>query len=92
MKGAYDQWRTNIFQGTVLGDLWKVEHFDAAAEFVREEDVTEMVNVSSDLAQHVEWIRQYAELGFETIILHNVNRDQEKFINDFGRHVLPRFK
>jgi probable non-F420 flavinoid oxidoreductase len=92
MKGAYDQWRTNIFQGTVLGDLWKVEHFDAAAEFVREADVTEMVNVSSDLAQHVEWIRQYAKLGFETIILHNVNRDQEKFINDFGRHVLPRCK
>jgi probable non-F420 flavinoid oxidoreductase len=87
---AYDQWRTNIFQGKVLGDLWKVEHFDAIGEFVKVEDVKDNVHISSDVNQHIQWIKQYVDLGFETIILHNVGRNQEEFINVFGEKVLPK--
>jgi hypothetical protein len=29
------------------------------------------------------------ELGFDELILHNVNREQEQFINVFGEKVLP---
>jgi hypothetical protein len=31
------------------------------------------------------------ELGFDRIILHNVNRQQEVFIKTFGEKVLPQF-
>lgn len=89
MQGAYDQWRTNIFSGNVLGDLWKVEQFDALGEMVKAEDLKSMINISSDLKKHIGWIRQYIDLGFERIILHNVNRGQELFINTFGEKVLP---
>jgi probable non-F420 flavinoid oxidoreductase len=90
ISNAYDQWRTNIFQGTVLGDLWKVEHFDAIGEFVKEEDLKENVHISSNVNQHIEWIKQYVDMGFETIVLHNVGRNQEEFINVFGEKVLPK--
>ncbi|WP_285009313.1 TIGR03885 family FMN-dependent LLM class oxidoreductase [Pedobacter faecalis] len=90
-EGAYEQWRTNIFQGTVLGDMPTPEHFDAAAEFVKREDLQRMVRVSASLEEHAEWIKQDLSLGFERIALHNVNREQEAFISDFGRQVLPRF-
>jgi coenzyme F420-dependent glucose-6-phosphate dehydrogenase len=89
-NNAYDQWRTNIFQGTVLGDLWKVEHFDALGEFIKMEDVKENVLISSNVNEHIDWLRQYEELGFDTIILHNVGRNQEEFINVFGDEVLPK--
>jgi coenzyme F420-dependent glucose-6-phosphate dehydrogenase len=92
IDGAYDQWRTNIFQGTVLGDLYKVEQFDALGEFVTIDKLKEMVNISSDLQVHSDFIKSYIDLGFDTIILHNVNRDQETFIKDFGEKVLPQFK
>jgi coenzyme F420-dependent glucose-6-phosphate dehydrogenase len=92
IKGAYDQWRTNIFQGTVLGDLYKVEQFDALGEFVTIEKLKEMVNISSDVQVHIDLIKSYKDLGFDTIILHNVNRDQETFINDFGEKVLRVLK
>jgi probable non-F420 flavinoid oxidoreductase len=92
INGAYDQWRTNIFQGTVLGDLYKVEQFDALGEFVTIDKLKEMVNISSDLQVHTDFIKSYIDLGFDTIILHNVNRDQETFIEDFGEKVLPQFK
>jgi probable non-F420 flavinoid oxidoreductase len=91
IDGAYDQWRTNIFQGTVLGDLHKVEQFDALGEFVTIDKLKEMVNISSDPKVHADLIRSYIDLGFDTVILHNVNRDQETFIGDFGEKVLPQF-
>jgi len=92
MKGAYDQWRTNIFQSSVLGDLSTVEQFDALGEMVTEEKVKEMVHISSDVQKHIDIIQSYIDLGFDTIILHNVNRDQETFITDFGEKVLPKLK
>ncbi|WP_374164300.1 TIGR03885 family FMN-dependent LLM class oxidoreductase [Arcticibacter sp. MXS-1] len=92
LMGAYDQWRTNIFQGSVLGELRTVEQFDALGEFVKPEDLRGKVDISADPAFHIEKIRAYAELGFERIILHNVNRKQELFISDFGEKVLPALR
>ncbi len=91
-EGAFDQWRTNIFSGSVLGDLWKVEQFDALGDQVQPKQLSKMVRISDDLNQHLDWIQQDAELGFERIILHNVNRGQEQFIQDFGKQVLPSLR
>jgi alkanesulfonate monooxygenase SsuD/methylene tetrahydromethanopterin reductase-like flavin-dependent oxidoreductase (luciferase family) len=91
IDGAYDQWRNNIFQGTVLGELTTVEQFDALGEFVTVEKLKEMVNISPDIDFHADLIKSYIDLGFNTIILHNVNRNQETFIKDFGEKLLPKF-
>lgn len=90
LEGAHDQWRTNIFSGTVLGELWKVEQFDALGKHIQPNEITSMIRISPDPDLHVKWIQQDMELGFERIILHNVNRKQEKFIRDFGDKVLPK--
>lgn len=87
---AYDQWRTNIFSGTVLGDLAAVAQFDAVGAFVQPEEIKSMVRISNNVAEHIEWIQSDIDLGFERIILHNVGRNQEMFIQDFGEQVLPR--
>ncbi len=91
LQGAWDQWRTNIFHSTVLGDLWMVEQFDKLGEFVQPDELKKMVRISSKLLQHEEWIREVALLGFERIILHNVNKDQEGFIRDF-QPILTKFR
>lgn len=91
VTGAYDQWRTNIFSGKVLGELSTVEQFDALGDLVKVDQMHEMVNISSDLAWHAKNIREYVNLGFERIFIHNVNREQIDFINDFGKAVLPLF-
>lgn len=91
LQGAWDQWRTNIFHSTALSELWQVEQFDKVAEFVQPEELRGMVRISSDIQQHLDWINEDLKLGFERIILHNVNRQQEHFIRTFGEKVLPRF-
>ena len=86
---AHDQWRTNVFGRDLAWDLELPAQFDEAARTVRPEDVTEAVLVSADPAQHVKWLRELAELGVDALYLHHVGRDQRRFIEVFGEHVLP---
>lgn len=46
LEGAYDQWRTNILSGDILDDLWQVKQYEAAAQFVRPEDLKGPVLIS----------------------------------------------
>ncbi|WP_250123338.1 TIGR03885 family FMN-dependent LLM class oxidoreductase [Chroococcidiopsis sp. CCMEE 29] len=92
LQGAYDQWRTNIFKSFVLSDLRYPKQFDAAAEFVKPEDMHEHVRISAEPEQHIEWLQKYIELGFGELYLHNVNREQQEFIEVFGEQVLPTLK
>ena len=59
---------------------------------MRPDDLRGPVLISSDPAQHVAWLREAAELGFDEINLHHVGRDQEAFIDTFGEHVLPELR
>ncbi|VXD19652.1 F420-dependent oxidoreductase, G6PDH family [Planktothrix serta PCC 8927] len=88
-QGAFDQWRNNVFQSLVLSDLKNPEQFDALGEFVTLEEVENNVRISSDPQQHINWLKQDIELGFNEIILHNVNREHKQFIEVFGKEVIP---
>ncbi len=90
LQGAWDQWRTNIFHSTALAELWQVDQFDKVAEYVQPDELKDMVRISADPEKHIEWLKEDMKLGFERIILHNVNREQELFIQDFGENVLPK--
>ncbi len=92
LNEAYQQWRNNIFQASVLGELRTVAQFDALGEMVKPEDLYAKVRISANLAQHLEWIQQDIEMGFNNIILHQVCRDQDLFIKAFGQEVLPKLK
>ncbi|MFC3200002.1 TIGR03885 family FMN-dependent LLM class oxidoreductase [Parapedobacter deserti] len=91
-SGALHQWRTNVFDSDVLAELWKPEQFDAIGAFVKPEDLQQTINISSNLQQHVDWLKSYLLLGVDCLILHNVNREQEVFIDDFGKFVLPQLR
>lgn len=89
LRGAYEQWRTNIFASPVLAELRSPQKFDAAAQFVKPEDMYEYVRISAETQQHIEWLQQFIDLGFAEIYLHNVNQEQQRFIEIFGEQVLP---
>ncbi len=88
-QGAYDQWRTNIFKSAVLSDIRMPAQFDALAEVVKPDDLNDHIRISSDIAQHIAWLEEDTKLGFDRILIHNVNREQERFIETFGERVLP---
>lgn len=87
--GAHEQWRYNIFESSALGDLRLPEQFDAVAKFVKPDELEGHVRISSSLQQHIDWIGEDIALGFERVMLHNVNRKQQAFIEAFGAKVIP---
>ncbi|GAB3903022.1 TIGR03885 family FMN-dependent LLM class oxidoreductase [Larkinella knui] len=88
-QGAYDQWRANIYPNAMLTELRTPEQFDMAGSLVNLKEVDKMVRISSDVHQHIDWLQDDIELGFDQLFLHNVNREQERYIDDFGEKVLP---
>ena len=89
LEEAWQEWRSVILPSPVLGDLRTPAQFEEAGRYVRPEDVGKKIRVSSDPEQHAEWLREYVELGFVEINVHNINRRQDAFIDVFGEHVLP---
>lgn len=92
LDGAWVQWRNNIFPSKVTSEFNTPEQFDDIGEKVRKEDVEKHVIVSDEASVFIEKIKAFAQMGFEKIIIHNVNEQQEEFIEFFGNEVLPAFK
>ncbi len=92
LQGAYDQWRFTLLSNTLAEELKTTELFDEMGDQVSMDTVKKSVKVSDDLQEFNDWVRELASLGFEKIILHNVNREQDQFIEAFGAHVLPELE
>jgi G6PDH family F420-dependent oxidoreductase len=71
-------------------DIRNPEDFEAMAKLVRPENFQNRVLTTADLDKHVEYIQHFIDLGFQEIHIHNVNRNQEGFIEAYGKHVLPK--
>lgn len=88
-QGAHAQWAANILPSAVLTDLRSPSQFAGAAGVIRPEELDGAIRISSSLQQHLDWLGEDLRLGFERLYLHNVNREQEAFIEAFGREVVP---
>ncbi len=89
---AFAQWRQNTLPNRVMTELAHPEQIAAAATHVTRDDLDEAVRISSDPARHVEWLREDLAMGFEALYLHEVGQDQERFVDVFGREVLPALR
>jgi probable non-F420 flavinoid oxidoreductase len=91
LEVAHHYWGTNVFPPTVMWELSTPEQFEAAAEHVRPDDMTDAVVVSDDTDEITERLQQFAEAGFDDIYLHQVGRvpEQERFIDAVAADVLP---
>jgi len=86
---AREQWLTNVLGPGLMADLATPEEFEAYAAELGDRDLEGAVIVSDDPAEHVDRLREFAELGFDEIYLHHVGPDQRPFIDTFGDAVLP---
>jgi G6PDH family F420-dependent oxidoreductase len=73
-------------------DIKNPEDFAAMAKLVRPEHFTNRCEVSSSLQAQTENIQHYVDMGFDEVYLHNVGRNQQAFIEVFGREVLPNLR
>lgn len=89
LTGAHEQWKNNIFPSSLLSDIRMPAGFDSAGAMVRPDDILSAVRVSDSPDQHVEWLSKDIEAGVSNLYLHNVNPEQQLFIEEFGTKVIP---
>lgn len=89
---AWHQWRGNILGPEACAEFMLPEHFDAASISIKPEDMDDHILISSVPARHIEWIKEFQGLGFDDLFLHNTGRNQNEFIEVFGRDVLPQLR
>ena len=92
LDGAWEQWRNNIYPSKLIADIDSPEKFDAIGQNTRKEDMEKHVIIGSDADVFIEKIKTFNEMGFEKVIIHNVNEQQEDYINFFGKEVLPNLQ
>ncbi|HVD98651.1 MAG TPA: TIGR03885 family FMN-dependent LLM class oxidoreductase [Cytophagaceae bacterium] len=92
IEEAYDQWRSNLAGIEALENLSRPEQYDEATKHITREEIQNCLLISSNPSDYIIPIRECSALGFENIILHNVNRQQIAFIQDFGATVLPALR
>lgn len=89
---AYDQWRSAVLPAEVNEHLRTAAQLEAGAAFVKPEDMAGYVRISSDAAQHCQWLEDDLAMGFERVYVHNVGPNQRAFIDTYGEQVLPRLR
>ena len=71
-------------------DIRSPFELEQIARTVRADDFEGRVLISEDPDVHRAHIQRYLDLGFDRVYLHNVCRDQARFLEVFGREVLPK--
>jgi coenzyme F420-dependent glucose-6-phosphate dehydrogenase len=85
---AMDQW-PNGGMKFPKADVRSPFDFAQMAKLVRREDFEGRMVVSSDPDVHRAALQKYVDAGFNRIYIHNVGRNQDEFLNTFGKEVLP---
>lgn len=86
---AHEQWRGVVLGSPVAWDLPMPTDFEAFAAYVRPDDMHPHVLASADPGQHVAWLAELADLGFEEVYVHHVGQDQQGFLDVYREKVLP---
>jgi len=89
LEMAYQRWRHSALEREQIANLSTPREFDTATRLSDPNKVKHRLRVSSKIEQHIDWIRRDVDLGFDTIFLHYVGEDIERFIDVFADEVLP---
>ncbi|HRE82126.1 MAG TPA: LLM class flavin-dependent oxidoreductase, partial [Opitutaceae bacterium] len=92
LRQCHEQWRNACFANHVLTEVRTTEDFDEIGRKVRPEDLTPALRISSNLDDHLSWIRDDFRAGFDEVVVHNVGPQQSEFIDDFGKYILPQIR
>ncbi|HWC11996.1 MAG TPA: TIGR03557 family F420-dependent LLM class oxidoreductase [Acidimicrobiales bacterium] len=89
-RTAHEWWPTIGMSGQLSQDLSMPSHYESVAKLVTEDGVARRVACGPDPEVHLAMIRQYADIGYDHVNVHQIGPDQEGFFRFYEREVLPR--
>ena len=96
MEAAIEQ-QFKYWAGTYVPALFDQKIYSPAmsqenGEVIGADTVKKTGCFSTNPDDHVKFVQQYIDLGFDYIFLHSAGPDQRSFIERYGRDVLPRLR
>jgi len=76
--------------GELSQELATPAHFEQACETVREEDALASLPMGPDPEKHVAMLREFLDVGFDEVYVHQIGTDQERFLAFYRDEVIPR--
>ena len=77
---------------SVNSELPSVESFEAATQYVREEDLAESIPAGPDPEVHLAAIGKFVDAGFDHVALLGIGPDQAAFIRFAEKELLPKLR
>ncbi|MBS1861141.1 MAG: TIGR03557 family F420-dependent LLM class oxidoreductase [Actinobacteria bacterium] len=85
---AHEQFRWFGLGWKVMADLPNPDSFDAASQFVGDEDVTDSIPCGPDVEEHVAKIKRFVDAGFTEIGLVQIGGEHQKNFIPWAEHEL----
>jgi probable non-F420 flavinoid oxidoreductase len=89
LRIAHGQWGAVVLGSPVGWDLALPSDFEDVAQYVRPDDMHPHVLASSDPEQHVAWLAELVDIGFDEVYVHHVGQEQQGFLDVYAEKVLP---
>ena len=89
-KIAHEVWPTSGLAGELGQQLPTPEHYEQATATVREDDVAASILCSADPERHIAALREFADAGFDHVLVQQSGPDQERLIALYADRILPR--
>jgi len=89
LQVAHEQFRWFTGGWKVNADLPTPMSFDAASQFVREEDLAEQIPHGPDVEPYVQAVRQFADAGFTHFAFVQIGPDQRQFCEWYATELKP---
>jgi G6PDH family F420-dependent oxidoreductase len=89
---AFETWPTSALEGEIGQELATPEHYEQAAATLTEEHVAEGILCSNEARQHIDAIGEYADAGFDHVVVQQCGDDQDRLIALYAQEVLDEVR
>lgn len=92
VEAAKTYWAGAFVPALFVNNIYTPKQSAENGAMVGTEAIAKATCMATDPDLHVEFARQYLDLGFTDLVFHSTGPDQRAFIEGYGRDVLPRLR
>lgn len=89
-RTAHEIWPNAGVPGSLSRELPMPSNFEDAAKLVTEDDIAKSVICGPDPERYLAKVKEYVDIGYTHIYLHQIGPDQEGFFQFFEKELMPQ--
>jgi coenzyme F420-dependent glucose-6-phosphate dehydrogenase len=88
LEDAFQRWRFPVLESQLLEDTESPATFDELTKNTTREEIAKRLRISSSVEQHLAFLTEDFELGFDRVYVHNVSKEMDAFFEDLAPAML----